>query len=807
MPGGVPAAGDLVWIRGRRWRVAGVRREDRVARLDVLGHDGRLTYLYPFDRPIGASPSTRPVRIRPQQAAARFAWLAGRTYGLRTLASAIDANAAILPHQLEPALAMLAGHGRMLIADEVGLGKTVQAGLVAAEIVRRDPASRLLVVVPATLVPQWIDELGRRFGLTCLLADRQALDRRAREGPFGASPWSAPGVWIASLDFLKQAHVNAAMPTTAWDLVVIDEAHGACGQSDRHRAADDLARRARRVVLLSATPHSGDHDRFERLLRLGRTESTDATDILVFRRRREDLGLARRRRVAWHGVKLSASEGQALDALAAFERAVLRATAPDGRDRAWLLLAVFRKRALSTMGALQRSLERRLAWLDRQVLPAVEPWAQPRLDFGDAGFDDLVGEEEREGLCAPSALAEDVERSWLVRVTRLVQTARRHESKVRRLVALAGRTGEPLAVFTEFRDSLDVLRDRFRLVRPLAVLHGGMTAEERAVALEAFQRGESTVLLATDVAGQGLNLHQRCRWVVSLELPWNPARLEQRIGRVDRIGQSKPVHATLLVARHDAEASLLAHLARRVLAARRSLGETTLLDVPPGEAAVRAALFDGHAIEPTPAPPIPASPVSWRRVATCAARHLERRRALVACWRGEDPVGRPAWTRGVRSTAVARAARGAALLVFVVPFVDRAGGQAEAHLGVVRVRAGADVEHLSPTTLPEALITAAGRLAVRSLQARLRRARRIRAAETSARGARERALADALGRTMHIGEAQPGLFDARAVSAFEAARTASDEIAARRDRVLARLRLQAGLDVGRPVLHLVILPS
>jgi SNF2 family DNA or RNA helicase len=124
---------------------------------------------------------------------------------------------------------------------------------------------------------------------------------------------------------------------------------------------------------------------------------------------------------------------------------------------------------------------------------------------------------------------------------------------VRRVVRLISRTDEPVIVFTEFRDSLTVLVNRLQLLRPVSVLHGGMTAAERAEAVDRLQAGTDTALVATDVAGQGLNLQHRCRWVISLELPWNPARLEQRIGRVDRIGQQRPVHFTLLVARHDAE--------------------------------------------------------------------------------------------------------------------------------------------------------------------------------------------------------------------------------------------------------------
>src|SRR5438067_2491786 len=140
----LPAPGDLVWIRQRRWRVEHVRRETGLVRLDVCGDGRRLTFLSPFDRPMLVTRRERPRRVRRQEARARLAGLMGKTFGWRSLASALTADVAILPHQLEPALAIAGGARRVLVADDVGLGKTIQAGLVIVEQLRIDPAARML---------------------------------------------------------------------------------------------------------------------------------------------------------------------------------------------------------------------------------------------------------------------------------------------------------------------------------------------------------------------------------------------------------------------------------------------------------------------------------------------------------------------------------------------------------------------------------------------------------------------------------------------------------------------------------------
>ena len=774
----IPLPGDLVWIRQRRWRVARARRERNVLRLDVTRSDRQMTFLAPFDQARLAHGAASPVRVRPQQARARLAWAIASAYGMRSLSSAQRARVDVLPHQLEPALAMLHGARRVLIADDVGLGKTVQAGLAIGDLLAREPAARVLVCAPGALCDQWRRELAQRFGIQTLPADRRGVDLLAREGAFGDNPWRRPGVWLGSLDFLKQPQVFDALPLDPWDLLVVDEAHGACGESDRHAACSEIARRSRRVLLLTATPHSGDEDDFRRLLTLGQHRRDEAR-LTVFRRTRADVGLRHSRAVRWRRVTLSEPEARTLALLMGYEAAALRAAGADRREQALLLLSVFRKRALSTMGALVISLQRRLAWLGDP--PACADWMQPRLTFDDG---------ENEGAGDVAALMSDVgldprvERSRLRRLLASAEKGAAHESKAAWVARLLRRTSEPAVVFSEFRDSLQVVAQRIGTARTVSRLHGELTVGDRAGQLDRFLGGEASVLLATDVAGQGLNLQDRSRWVISLELPWNPARLEQRVGRVDRIGQRRRVHFTLAIARGDAESGLLARVARRVLAARLALGGTTLAAIAPDNAELAAALLEGGALEDG-ARPMPAVPICrrWARPARVVASRLVRSRTIAARWRGPAPA-RAAW-------CLARRHGGdGSVLVFSVPLVGGNGDVIERHAVAVHV---AGARRSSFCGRP--VIAMAERRAVSHMHARAVRLTRLRglllAGDVDADTTLARHLLNG-----GLGEIQGGLFDRRADRAAQAARderqTLADALRVRSESRLAAVPVTVG---------------
>lgn len=786
MPSALPAPGDVLWIRHQRWRVERARRDRKVVRLDVAGRDRRATFLAPFDRPAPAITARRLRRASTQEALARTTALIGRSLRDSTIASAIDARISLLPHQFEPALAIHAGARRVLVADDVGLGKTIQAGLVIAERLRRDDNSRVLVIVPASLRDQWRDELRDRFGLASSMADRDAIDQLSRDGLRGDDPWTRAGIWIASLDYLKQVHVVAALPRRPWDLVVVDEAHTACGDSDRHVVCDEIGRRSRRLLLLTATPHDGDAMRFDRLLNLGRLASID-DPLTVFRRTRADLDWQNRRRVRVHHVSLSHAETQLLRQLADYERAVLAAAGADRPDHALLLLSVLRKRALSTTASLVTSIERRLSWLRASVLDTQPEWLQPRFAF--AGEDDDAT-DERGALSLAVGLDARDEMAQLESLLDVARAAARRESKLERLSALLARIAEPAVVFTEFRRSLEAVAARLDVVRPLAILHGGQSEHERHDELDRFVAGRATLLVATDVASLGLNLQAQARWVINLELPWNPARLEQRAGRVDRIGQRRPVHITLLVARHPAESTVLERLARRTLLARAAMGPTLLAGSLPDHVRVRDEILLGRVTEPdrTCARPDVALDRTWVRRARAVTRVLVARRRLASCWRGPTlAVSTPAWADLSKASAVSELTTDS-LLIFVVPFLDRSGDVVEEQVVVIRAADLGD---------------AAAAVAGRSCHARARRIARVRTRWAYRASALERALARHLAEPGAGREAQPGLFDRRAVISFERDRIDVAAIHQHAANRIAQYDDQALISVGKPQLAFI----
>src|SRR5688572_17725769 len=267
--------GDCVRVRRQRWRVIRIRAYDncRLVTLSGVGpqnHGLERRVLVPFDRiePVRTRRRIRHVSTRRwRDECGRLIAEAGDADALRTARTAgID----LLPHQLEPALAVVRGlASRLLIADEVGLGKTIQAGLIASELSARGAVERALVLTPAGLRDQWIAELGDRFHLPFVLFDARGIRRRQALLPVGLNPWSTAANVVASSDFVKRPDVLPAVQSCRWDLLIVDEAHGVATAADRHASVSGLAAQAAYVLLLSAIPHNGDPKAFASLCGIG----------------------------------------------------------------------------------------------------------------------------------------------------------------------------------------------------------------------------------------------------------------------------------------------------------------------------------------------------------------------------------------------------------------------------------------------------------------------------------------------------------------------------------------------------------
>jgi len=566
--------GVLVRARGRLWRLVHLTPGAHCRALHLAPAtsegDDRLrarVLIEPFDRCL---PQRAPSGAR---LVSRRAWVAHLARELTAetrldvpgtaAAARIDLHA----YQLEPVVRLLRGEAaRVLLADAVGLGKTIEAGLVIAEVLARTPAARVLLVVPAGLREQWIGELRDRFHLEATRCDAAWLAAQSRALPSSTNPWAYASLPVVSIDFLKRPEVINGLDAFTWDLLVIDEAHTASAGSDRGAAVAALARRARRVVLASATPHDGDPQRFAALCATGALGRDDP--LLVFRRSPASAGRAAATVARPLRVRVSPAHRRMHALLDAYAGAVQADAARGGHHSceagAALALTVLRKRALSSARALWLTALRRRALLAGTSDAGAGP-AQPALPFSPAG-PDLEGDGEAASavLAAPGLAHPRREAAWLGALAEAAHLAARDEPKLAVLLRWLRRTREPVIVFTEYRDTLAVLAPALvRAGHTTAVLHGAQPDPERRAALDAFTSGRVGVLAATDTASEGLNLQARCRTVICFDVPWSPSRLAQRVGRVDRLGQARRVHALLLVAAGTGDEDLLARILTR----------------------------------------------------------------------------------------------------------------------------------------------------------------------------------------------------------------------------------------------------
>jgi superfamily II DNA or RNA helicase len=487
-------------------------------------------------------------------------------------------------YQVAPVLRILAmPRPRLLIADDVGLGKTIEAGLCVLELMARRRASRVLIVVPPGLLDQWHDELLEKFGLDFALIENAAgLARAQTRLPAGASPWDVLSRVVTSIDYLKKDAVRARALRRAWDLVIVDEAHALAEagtpdnpyRTQRTRLGAHLAAATRGLLLLTATPHNGHRHAFRSLVEL--VEPTAAAFAGAPERTRERVDRAMVRRLKLEIVRRDAA-GQWAPAflhrkvepirvpLGPEERALFKrvsaycsgtardAEGTDDADLVSFAMQIVKKRMLSSRRALGRTIENRLQALRQEAAREAPP---ERAEIRELQTDLPLSEGTAERIAqrvVRSAIPRDEARRnaevrKLTEIQRFLRRAPEGDPKIRALLAhirdvLAEAPDEKLLVFTEYLDTLEAIREAFAATPELAhacvELRGGWSRGRRRRAQADFASPGARVLLGTDAASEGLNLQEHCRRVVHVELPWNPNRLEQRNGRVDRYGQTR----------------------------------------------------------------------------------------------------------------------------------------------------------------------------------------------------------------------------------------------------------------------------
>ena len=536
-----------------------------------------------------------------------------------------------LPHQISAVYGeMLARQPlRFLLADDPGAGKTVMAGLLIKELRARGDLERCLIVAPGNLVEQWQDELGEKFGLEFDILTRDMIET-SRSG----NPFADCDRLIARLDMLARNEdlQEKLARATEWDLIVCDEAHrmsaryfgGEVKYTKRYRIGQQLGGLCRHFLLMTATPHNGkeedfqlfmallDGDRFEGRFRDG-VHYADTADMMRRLTKEELLRFDARplfpeRRAYTARYELSPEEAALYATVTEYVRTemnrVARFAESDGRKRnnVGFALQILQRRLASSPAAIHRSLKRRRERLEGELAEARLAAKGRAAGFGAAAVNENILQEldeygqdeidDLEDLVVTSATtAETVEQLGL-EVATLKALERQalgvlHSGRDAKWAQLDRILDDPLMVdtdgnrrklivFTEPKDTLHYLRDKIqaRLGNPdaVAVIHGGVTREERRKVIERFmQDRDLLVLVANDAAGEGVNL-QRGHLMVNYDLPWNPNKIEQRFGRIHRIGQTEVCHLWNLVAADTREGEVYARLLEKLEAAREALG-------------------------------------------------------------------------------------------------------------------------------------------------------------------------------------------------------------------------------------------
>jgi len=538
-----------------------------------------------------------------------------------------------LPHQLEAVYDYLLklARVRFLLADDAGAGKTIMAGLLIRELQLRGLAERILVVCPANLSFQWQRELKEKFDEKFLIL--KGGDIRDQ---FGVNQWLEQKKVITSLDLAKREDILPGLRQVHWDLVVVDEAHRMSWtppsrKTARYALGELLRETCDHLLLLTATPHKGDPANFTLFLQL--LDQDAYADVRSIReamdRRRAPFYLRRTKEAmvyfpeplpdgTWVARKIFTKriphtvefqiDGPEFDLYRDVTRFVKRQSAKaaaqgdDPRARAvGFLMSLYQRRLASSTNAMRHSLENRARRLEDGLKRAQELARLAPPELPDPEELEEMEESERERLeqmleAITLAGNADQVREEIAELRQLAKQAQAveesdSEAKLSKLRDLLHKEGffdhreQRLLIFTEFKDTLDYLVEKLRSWGfKVGYIHGGMRSGSRdepgtrLFTEQQFREGAIQVLVATEAAGEGINL-QCCNIMFNYDIPWNPNRLEQRMGRIHRYGQRKDCLIFNFVATNTIEGRVLQRLLEKLQEIRDALDDDAVFNV------------------------------------------------------------------------------------------------------------------------------------------------------------------------------------------------------------------------------------
>lgn len=495
------------------------------------------------------------------------------------LSHSIDPYAALnasridpLPHQFEAVYEHLLSRPvvRALLAHDAGAGKTIMSGMLIKELKRRQATRRILIVAPAGLTGQWRRELLTKFGEDFTIISRDYMTRQRLDA---LDVWRETDAAIVSVDFARQKNMRLALESVEWDFVIVDEAHKMAAymrsnyaqKTQAYQLGEVLSRHSIHLLLMTATPHKGDPDNYRFLISLVSSQWGDAsqyisasTNPVVLRRTKEEMRkpngdpLYPERIVEPKYYSLSPKEGELLEAVQKFVYKRYQKAKNANRQSAAFALITLGRRLASSPYALLRSLERikerteaRLSETRRrrvELIRDVDDWYEwEELSEEDRWQLEAQAEMEAADLTDVKQLRAELRQLELLIDDAETVIRQGQQQKITELKQACdtwiGEEREQLIIFTEFKDTLTFLVERLHeWGYTTTEIHGGMALKQRRQSEKTFWNRDAQVLVATEAAGEGINL-QCCRVMVNFDIPWNPGRLEQRMGRIHRYGQ------------------------------------------------------------------------------------------------------------------------------------------------------------------------------------------------------------------------------------------------------------------------------
>ena len=518
-----------------------------------------------------------------------------------------------LPHQIEAVYGKMlqAPQVRYLLADDPGAGKTIMSGMLIRELKARNMIRKTLILVPPLVLKQWQTELKEKFNEDFLIITRSYLDASGELNPFDMHQQVIASMYWASREDIKNMIINSQ-----FDLVIVDEAHKMAaytvGQKKRKvkrtkmfQLGENLLRHTEHSLLLTATPHKGDKENFRHLMslidhdifsQLNRSDSIlEKSNPYVIRRLKENMlnfdgtPLFPKRTTKTLGFDLSPAEFDLYEAVTEYVRHHFNRAKQNNRPNVAFAMMILQRRLSSSIEAIYLSLVRRKERLQK-ALETGQKVKQMILDYEDYEDSSLeeqeLLEEHAEGEYEELDLDElQVEIEMLDQLIRKANVIRQNQNERKYLElekTLFGANGllaqgEKMLIFTESKDTLNYLEKKLKAYVPeVAKIVGDFSMDRRQEEVEKF-RNKLQIMIATDAGGESINL-QFCNQMVNYDIPWNPNRLEQRMGRIHRIGQKNEVFVFNLVATNTREGDVLIRLLTKMEQMREDLGQDQVYD-------------------------------------------------------------------------------------------------------------------------------------------------------------------------------------------------------------------------------------